>query len=68
MVKRFWLNSDMMSLAFMVWLCTLPLVAIFVMPFFGLAVGGGVALALLLALALICSGVCGWRVEKQKRK
>jgi predicted ABC-type exoprotein transport system permease subunit len=68
MVKRFWLNSDMMSLTFMIWLCALPLVAIFVVPFFGLAVGGGVALALLLALALVCLSICGWRMDKQKRK
>jgi hypothetical protein len=68
MVKRFWLNSDMMSLAFMVWLCALPLVAIFVVPFFGLTVGGGVALALLLLLLLICSSLCGWQVWSGKKQ
>jgi hypothetical protein len=52
-------HGEMMALAFMVWLCSLSLIALFVLPFFGLQVAAAVAVAILLVLLVICWAVCG---------
>jgi uncharacterized membrane protein (DUF485 family) len=52
-------HREMMALAFMVWLCSLSLVALFVFPFFGLQTAAAVALGILLALLAICWALCG---------
>jgi uncharacterized membrane protein (DUF485 family) len=59
MGKRLSSHSEMMALAFMVWLCSLSLIALFVLPFFGLQVAAAVAVAILLILLVICWAVCG---------
>ncbi len=46
------------------WLCTLPLVALLVIPFFGLKTAGAVAAALLFVAMGICWGACGWKAFK----
>lgn len=60
-------RSDAILLSLMVWLCALPLIGIFVWPFFG----GRVALiaaGLLLVLALLaCWGICGWAVYRENK-
>ncbi|GAB4577374.1 MAG: hypothetical protein Fur0022_01050 [Anaerolineales bacterium] len=61
---RFNLGSETMLTALVIWLCTLPLVGLFVLPFFGtqgalLAAGGLFLLALIL-----CWGICSWRIYK----
>ncbi len=54
-------------LAFFVWMCTLPLVALLVIPFFGWGVGLTVALALLIVVLALCWLLCFgalWRSKK----
>ena len=62
MVKRLGFHSDEMALALVLWLCSLPLVAILVVPFFGLKVAGIVALVLLIVAMAMCWGACGWKL------
>ena len=57
-------HFDDMALALTIWLCTLPLVGLFVVPFFGAQVGLIVAVALFIAALIICWGVCAWKVFK----
>jgi hypothetical protein len=64
MRKRLGLHSDEMALALALWLCSLPLVALIVIPLFGLNAAGVVALALLFVAMAVCWGACGWKVLK----
>lgn len=56
--------SDTMALMIVLWLCSLPLIALVILPLFGRTVAFTVALALLPILLLICWGICGWRTVK----
>ena len=56
MLKWLRFSSDNLLIAFAVWICTLPLLTLIVVPRFGLPVAGGAAL-LSLVLALV---VCCW--------
>ena len=47
-----------MALTLAVWLCTVPFVLLLLGPLFGLKVAALAAAGLLVALAMICSGVC----------
>ena len=62
MFRRLGFHSDEMALALAVWLCSLPLVALVVIPLFGLKVAGIVALALFFFAMALCWGICGWKV------
>ncbi len=62
MFRRLGFHSDEMALALVVWLCSLPLVALVVIPLFGLKVAGAVALALFFVALAVCWGICGWKV------
>lgn len=64
MFRKFSLHSDDMALALVLWLCTLPLVGLFIVPFFGLKVGAIVAIALFISAMAICWGICSWKVFK----
>ncbi len=64
MFRRLGFHLDDMALAIVLWVCTLPLVALLVVPFFGLKVGGLVALVLFFVAIAICWGVCGWKAFK----
>jgi drug/metabolite transporter (DMT)-like permease len=59
MNKRLSSHRETMALALMVWLCSLPLVALFVFPFFGFQTAAAVALAIFLLLMALCWGLCG---------
>ena len=59
MTNSRWPYSDEMLLALSVWLCSLPLVALFVIPFFGWETAAGVAVALFVVALLTCWGACG---------
>ena len=61
MFKRVGSHSDSMLLALVVWLCSLPLVLLIVAPLLGLKAAGLAALALSVAVLLICWGVCSWK-------
>lgn len=56
-------HSEDMAVALTLWLCSLPLVGLIVMPFFGWEVAVAVALALLLVAMVICWGICGWKIS-----
>jgi len=62
MNHRFGFHSDEMLLAFAVWLCSLPLIALIIIPILGLGTMGMIALALLITLLAICWGMCGWKI------
>lgn len=46
--------------ALLVWLCTVPLIALVILPFFGLPVAVAVAAGLLLLALLVCWALCWW--------
>ena len=56
---------DTMTLIVVLWLCSLPLIGLVVLPLFGRTVAFTVALALLPILLLICWGICGWHVLRE---
>ena len=64
MLRRFANHFDDMALAIVIWMCTLPLVGLLVVPFFGLKVGLVVAAALFIAAMVICWGICSWKIFK----
>lgn len=68
MLKRFGFHSDEMLLALAVWLCSLPLIGLVVIPLFGLKVAGITALVLLFSLMAICWGVCGWQIIATRKQ
>lgn len=62
MLKRLGSHSDAMILALALWLCSLPLVLLIVVPLMGLAAAGVAALVLLFATTVLCWGMCSWKV------
>ncbi|MEW5987590.1 MAG: hypothetical protein AB1791_13235, partial [Chloroflexota bacterium] len=60
--RRLGFQSEEMALALFLWLCSLPLVAIVVIPLFGRQAAAIVALILFLAAMALCWGICGWKV------
>ena len=64
MLKIFGLGMDDMALAIIIWLCTLPLVGLLVVPFFGLKVGLFVAVGLFITAIVVCWGICSWKIFK----
>lgn len=62
MLRRLSFRFDNMALALAVWLCVLPLIGLFVAPFFGLQVAAVTAAALLVAAIAICWGICSWKL------
>ena len=62
MFRKFSVNLDEMALAIGLWLCTLPLVGLFIVPFLGLKVAAVVAVALFIFAMAVCWGVCGWKI------
>ena len=65
MLRRFAGHFDDMALAIIIWMCTLPLVGLLVVPFFGLKAGLVAAAALFIAAMIICWGICGWKVFRE---
>lgn len=64
MFGKFKSGLDDMALAIVIWLCTLPLVGLLVIPFFGLKVGLVVVVALFIVAMIICWGICSWKIFK----
>lgn len=65
MFKLFHFHSEDMTLALIIWICTLPLVAHFVAPLMGIGVAWLTALALFIAILAVCWGVCGWKLARK---
>jgi hypothetical protein len=68
MRQRFSLNEDTMALTIVLWLCSLPLIGLVVLPLFGQAVAAATAVVLLLIMLPICWGICSWRVVKERSR
>lgn len=64
MLRRFASHFDDMALAIILWMCALPLLGLFVLPFFGLTVSLIVATGLLISILVICWGICSWKIFK----
>ena len=62
MFRRLFAHADDMALAITIWLCTLPLVGLLVVPFCGFKIGLIVAVALFITTMAICWGICGWKL------
>jgi len=62
MFRKFSVNLDEMALAMVLWLCTLPLVGLLIVPFFGLKAAAVVAVAFFIFAMAVCWGICGWKV------
>jgi hypothetical protein len=62
MLRRFSNHFDDMALAIVIWMCTLPLVSLLMVPLFGLKVGLVAAAALFIAAMIICWGICSWKI------
>lgn len=58
MNKKLDLPTDTMALSLVLWLCSLPLIALLVLPFFGPGAALSTALALLVIFLALCWGVC----------
>ena len=64
MLRRFANHFDDMALAIVIWMCTLPLVSLLIFPFFGLKISLLIAAALLIAVLVLCWGICSWKIYK----
>lgn len=64
MLRNFTFDTGDMALAIVLWLCSLPLVALFVVPILGPNVGAIVAVALFFVAMAICWGICGLKVNR----
>lgn len=64
MQKQINRHFDDMVLAVAVWMCVLPLIGLFVLPFLGLKISLLAAAGLLIGLLIICWGFCGWKIHK----
>ncbi len=62
MLKHFASHFDDMALAILIWMCTLPLVGLLMFPFFGLKIMLLVSAGLLIAILVLCWGVCSWKI------
>lgn len=51
-------RSETMAMALLTWVCALPLIGLFVLPWFGWQVALGVGAGLLIALLIICWLIC----------
>jgi hypothetical protein len=58
--------SDTMMVLLATWLCTLPFIAWLVVAVFGIRVGLGVAVALLIGVLIVCWGLCATRLPGGK--
>lgn len=62
MLRRFASHFDDMALVIIIWMCALPLVGLLIFPFFGLKISLLVSAGLLIAILLICQGICSWKI------
>ncbi|MFU8770962.1 MAG: hypothetical protein ACNA8H_00935 [Anaerolineales bacterium] len=57
--------SQDMAMGLIMWLCTLPFVALLVVPIYGSKTAGITALVLLIAIMAICWIICGFKIAKR---
>lgn len=56
-----------MTTSALLWLCTLPLIGVLVLPWFGARVAVVAAVVLLVASVTACYAICAWQVAGPKR-
>lgn len=56
-----------MALALVVWVCSLPLIALIVVPLFGSRVALFTAILLLILVMVVCWGICGWKLVRGEK-
>jgi len=64
MFQRIASHYDEMALAITLWMCTLPLISLFVLTFFGQKVSLLIAAGSLISILAICWGICSWKILK----
>ncbi len=64
MLRRFADHFDDMALAVILWMCTLPLVGLLILPSFGVKISLLVAAGFLAGILAICWGICSWKIFK----
>ena len=62
MLNRISRHFDHMALAVLTWMCTVPLVGLLVLPFFGLEISLLIALVLFISILVVCWGICSWKI------
>lgn len=62
MIGKFSDHLDDMAVALVLWMCSLPLVLLLVLPFFGLKLAALAALVLLVLALAVCWGACSWKL------
>ncbi len=68
LLRKLNIDSGDMALALVLWLCSLPLVALLVVPILGLKVGVIIAVVLFFVAVAMCWGSCGWKVYQTYTK
>ncbi len=66
MIKLSHFYSEDMSLALIIWVCTLPFIGLVVAPLFGSRMAILSALAVLVGILAACWGLCGWKLVRRK--
>lgn len=64
MWRRLVLHSDEMAVALFVWVCTLPLIALLILPRYGLGFASLAAAIVLFIFMIVCWGMCGRELVK----
>jgi len=61
-----WLDThfDQMALTIVLWLCSLPLIVLTVLPLFGLEAAAISALVLFFIVLAVCWSICSWKIFK----
>ncbi|HET8679101.1 MAG TPA: hypothetical protein VFM39_03210 [bacterium] len=60
-------NTSWMLTGLLLWLCSLPLIGLLVLPGFGTRAALVVAAVLLAAVGVACYGICVWQVAVPRR-
>ena len=61
-------HRETLALALVVWLCSMPLVLLLAVPFLGWRTGATIGVTWLLALLIICFGICLHRFAPLRRR
>jgi hypothetical protein len=60
-------HASWMLTSLLLWLCSLPLIGLLVLPWLGSRVALAVAALLLVASVTACYGICTWQVAEPRR-
>jgi hypothetical protein len=65
MRKIFNMHSEDMLLSIVIWLCTLPFIALIIAPVWGIKMALLFSLIVLVTILAVCWSLCGWKVIKK---